>query len=173
MAIQLIFYSSLHFFIATYATAYGFIFGYGRVILSMARSGLFPPVLTRTYGKYQTPYVAILFGSAASYAMVIIVTFVPILGTYLFNVCILSGFFGYVSQLTGFIILRLSHHDQERLFVNPLGIAGAVYPMVVFTFGAISVIGFQGDDQAGIYLIVLDYILFYFYSSCLYYLYIF
>lgn len=130
---------------ATFATAFGFVYGYSRVILSMARSGLFPSYLSLTFGKYRTPYVAILVGSLLSYGLVLFAHFVPITQTYLYNICILSGFTAYVSQLSGFILFRVRHPDQERLYVSPLGIPGAVFGIVVFSFSAVSVMGFQND----------------------------
>ena len=132
---------------ATFATAFGFIYGYSRVILSMARSGLFPSFLANTYGEYQTPYAAIIAGSVVSYLLVLIAYFVPLVATYLFNVCILAGFTTYISQLTGFILMRIRHPTQERLYVSPLGIPGAVVGMIVFGLSAVSVMGFQGDNS--------------------------
>ena len=132
---------------ATFATAFGFVFGYSRVILSMARSGLFPPCVSCTYGEYKTPVIAILLGSALSYGLVLLGLFVPIVQTYLFNVCILAGFTAYIAQLSGFILFRIRHPDQERLYVSPLGIPGAVFGIVVFSFSAVSVIGFQNDNS--------------------------
>ena len=154
---------------ATFATAFGFIYGYGRVILSMSRSGLFPPVLTRTYGQYKTPYMAVIAGSVMSYLIVILAFFVPIVKTYLFNVCMMAGYTAYASQLVGFMLFRVRHSDQERLFVSPLGMAGAVYPLIVFSMSAISVMGFQNDNSIAFIiflgLVILSSIYYYFYAK--------
>jgi ethanolamine permease len=123
---------------ATFATGFGFIYGYGRVILSMARSDLFPPILSHTYGKFKTPYMAILAGSFVAYILVIVVHFVPEIEVYLFNVTVLAAFTAYNSQFVGFLLLRSRFPDQERLF----GIFGALYGMTLFTLETISVIGF-------------------------------
>lgn len=142
---------------ATFATAFGFVYGYGRVILSMSRSGLFPVCLTYTYGQYKTPYVAIAAGSLLSYGLVLVAFFVPIVNTYLFNVCILAGFTGYISQLIGFILFRIRFPEQERLYVSPLGICGAAYSIAVFGLSAVSVMGFQQDNSIAfvIYLVII------------------
>ena len=123
----------------------------------MARSGLFPSSLACTYGEYQTPYVAMIVGSFVSYMLVLIAHFVPIVATYLFNVCILAGFTTYISQLTGFILMRIRHPTQERLFVSPLGVPGAVFGMIVFGLSAVSVVGFQEDNSIAlcIYLCIV------------------
>ena len=150
---------------ATFATAFGFIYGYSRVILSMARSGLLPILLAGTYGEYQTPYAAIIAGSVVSYLLVLIAYFVPLVATYLFNVCVLAGFTTYISQLTGFILMRIRHPTQERLYVSPLGIPGAVVGMIVFGLSAVSVIGFQDDNSMAfcIYLCIVAVCTFYYF----------
>ena len=150
---------------ATFATAFGFIYGYSRVILSMARSGLFPSFLADTYGEYQTPYAAIIAGSTVSYLLVLIAYFMPLVVTYLFNICILAGFTTYISQLIGFILMRIRHPTQERLFVSPLGVPGAVVGMIVFGFSAVSVIGFQEDNSMVfcIYLCIVAVCTFYYF----------
>ena len=139
---------------ATFATAFGFIYGYSRVMLSMARSGLFPSCLAYTYGEYQTPYVAIIVGSFMSYMLVLIAYFVPIVATYLFDVCILAGFTTYICQLVGFILMRIRHPTQERLFVSPLGIPGAVFGIMLFGLSAVSVMGFQEDNSVALCIYV-------------------
>ena len=150
---------------ATFATAFGFIYGYSRVILSMARSGLFPSCFTRTYGEYKTPYVAIIAGSFVSYMLVLIAHFVPIVASYLFDVCILAGFTTYICQLVGFILMRIRYPAQERLFVSPLGVPGAVYGMMVFGISAVSVVGFQDDNSMAlcIYLCIVAFFSIYYF----------
>jgi amino acid transporter len=136
---------------ATYATAFGFVWAFGRVIASMAESHLFPTYLKQTYGEQKVPYMALITGSILSYILCMVTYFMPILGTYIFNIAILSGFMAYVSQCYGYIILKIRYDNQERLFKSPFGIAGAVFGALVFTIGAISVIGFQNDRQVAFY----------------------
>ena len=47
---------------ATYATAFGFMFAYGRMLESMAQSGLLPNVLTLVTEKTGAPYIALWAG---------------------------------------------------------------------------------------------------------------
>jgi amino acid transporter len=140
---------------ATFATGFGFIYGYGRVILSMARSDLFPSILSHTYGKFKTPYMAILAGSFLAHVLVIVVHFVPEIEVYLFNVTVLAAFTAYNSQFVGFLLLRSRFPDQERLFTSPLGIFGALYGMTVFTLATISVIGFQNDGSTAFIIFIM------------------
>jgi amino acid transporter len=141
--------------LATFATGFGFIYGYGRVILSMARSDLFPSILSRTYGKAKTPYMVILVGSFLSYILLIVQHFLPETQVYLFNVTILAAFTAYNSQLIGFLSLRYRFPTQERLFTSPLGIYGALYGITVFTLATISVIGFQNDGSTAFIIFIM------------------
>ena len=142
---------------ATFATAYGFVFAYSRVLLAMARSGLFPRFLMRTYGKYHTPYVAIIFGAVIGYMLCIWVYLDPAVNGSLFSICVLSAFMTYISQFVGYIIFSTTYSGQKRLFRSPLGIFGAVYGIIVFFLATIAVLGFQNDNF--ISLIVISVLL--------------
>ena len=135
---------------ATYATAFGFVFAAGRVMISMAMSGLFPPLLKRTWGKYKTPYTSILIGSLFGYALVIAVYFFPIINLYLFNICILSATQAYIAQFLGYILYVVQFAGKSPGFKNPFGIIGAVYGIVVFIVCAVGLIGFQDDNYIAI-----------------------
>ncbi|GLE02804.1 hypothetical protein PINS_up011668 [Pythium insidiosum] len=54
---------------ATYATAFGFMWAYGKLIAAMASSRLLPPVLAHVSKRCGTPVAGIVFGSVLSYAM--------------------------------------------------------------------------------------------------------
>ena len=131
---------------ATYATAFGFVFSYGRLLLAMSRSGLFPTFMARTYGPYKTPYVTFIVGSVIGYALVIAVHYEPVVALYLFNICMISAFFAYSSQMLGYILLKVRFPNQERLYKSPFGIPGAVYAMLNFVLGFVSIVAFQHDD---------------------------
>ena len=135
---------------ATYATAYGFVNAGGRVVISMARSGLFPKIFREQYGKYRTPYIALLLSGAIGYALCILVFFFPIVNLYLFNICMSSAFFAYIAQLVGYIVFRLKYSPHEKHFKSPLGVFGAVYGILVFTLAFIGVIGYQNDNYVAI-----------------------
>jgi amino acid transporter len=137
---------------ATYATAFGFIFSFGRVILSMARSRLLPPIFARTYGDYKTPYAAMIGGSLLGFSLCVIAFLVPTIRKQLFNWCFLPALCTYICQCIGYIIYKIQYPNQERLFVSPLGIYGAIYSATVFAFAAISEAGFQKDNFVGLIL---------------------
>ena len=146
---------------ATYATAFGFIFSYGRLIVSMSESRLLPRILRLKWGegKSGTPYVAFIFGSIISYCVCIMVYFFPVIEPYVFNVCVLCAFLAYTSQFIGFINLRTRFADLPRLYRSPLGIFGALLGIVIFSLAAVSVIAFQGDNHLALVIVLFIAIL--------------
>ena len=135
---------------ATYATAFGFVFAAGRVTISMANSGLFPPLMKRTFGKYKTPYMALIFGSIFGYGLCIWNYFDPQINLYLFNICMLSASISYIAQLLGYILYVTQFAGKIPDFKSPFGIPGAVLGILIFTFPMIGVIGFQDDGYIAI-----------------------
>lgn len=141
-------------FPATYATAFGFIFSYGKLLMALSNSKLIPAVFgivtdSKT-SSHPVPYVALILGSVMGYLICILVFFFPDIALYLFNICMLSGFFAYMSQCYGYIALQFKFQNIKREFKSPLGIFGAAWAFCVFLLGAIGVIAFQGDDQVAV-----------------------
>jgi ethanolamine permease len=89
---------------AIYATCYGFVFAFSRILISMSKSGILPPIFKRTYGKHKAPYAAILAGSAVCYVLCLAMYLKPSLLDYLLQVCILSAFTAYISQFIGYVL---------------------------------------------------------------------
>lgn len=135
---------------AMYATTFGFMWGYGKLIAAMATSKLLPPVLARPHPKYGTPYLAVLSGSILSYCVCLLVFYVPAISDkYLFNICIAMAFLGYASQCIGYIALKRNYPNiKSSSFHSPFGIFGAAYSLVVWLLGLISVAFFQ--ESAGL-----------------------
>ena len=138
---------------ATYATAYGFIYAYGKLLVAMANSKLFPNWL-RLRTNTGAPYVALILGSLLGYVLCVVVYFVPFIGAQLFNICILSGFIAYMAQCVGYIYLSTRFSNLPRAYRSPLGLFGAIYSFIIWTLGAISIIGFQNDYQFAFIVII-------------------
>ncbi|KAE8877143.1 hypothetical protein PF005_g15024 [Phytophthora fragariae] len=137
---------------ATYATAFGFMWCYGKLIVAMATSRLLPKFLSKTTKDSETPYGALLAGSAVSYALCIVSYFVPAIGKNLFRICILFAFMSYTGQCIGYISLKRNYRNiKSSEFQSPFGIAGAAYSMVVWVLAAIAVVAFQ--DNGGVEVI--------------------
>ncbi|KAG6611579.1 putative amino acid permease YfnA [Phytophthora cinnamomi] len=137
---------------ATYATAFGFMWCYGKLIVAMAMSRLLPKFLSKTTKENETPYGALLAGSAVSYILCIISYFVPAVGTHLFRICILSGFMSYTGQCIGYISLKRNYRNiKSSEFQSPFGIAGAAYSMMIWILAIIALVAFQ--DNGGVEVI--------------------
>jgi ethanolamine permease len=59
------------------ASFHAIIFGLGRQIFALSRSGYFPAALSRTHTVHKTPHVALLTGSALGLAIMMTLGFVP------------------------------------------------------------------------------------------------
>jgi amino acid permease len=84
--------------------------------------------------------MTILIGSLLGYLILILVYFIPLIGSYLFTICILSGFIAYISQCIGYIVYKIKFDTHEKKMSSPFGIYGAVYSAAVFTLAAIGVL---------------------------------
>ena len=89
---------------AALATAFGFIFCYGRQMFAMARSGLFPTSLSLTTQLNGSPYVALIAGSVISVAVTLIGYFFTAFSSSIFQICICGAFCSYIVQLLSFVI---------------------------------------------------------------------
>ncbi|GMF41226.1 unnamed protein product [Phytophthora fragariaefolia] len=131
---------------ATYATAFGFMWCYGKLIVAMAMSRLLPKFLSKMTKENETPYGALLAGSAISYALCIISYFVPAVGKNLFRICILSAFMSYSGQCVGYISLKFNYRNiKSSEFQSPFGIGGAVFSMVIWVVAIVGVVAFQNN----------------------------
>lgn len=131
-------------FPGVYATGFGFMFLYGKQMASMSRSRLYPRFLSLTVGKNEIPYASLITGSVIGYLTLFFFHFVILHEPeVMFDMCIMGSFVTYILGLTSFIIFRLHYPTIERKFVNPLGIAGAVYAMLVFGVAFVGVAFFQ------------------------------
>jgi len=140
---------------ATYATAFGFIYAYGKLIVAMAGSKLLPKIFYRRWQATGAPYIALITGSTLGYGICLVVYYYPYLGKHLFNVCILCAFSAYSAQCIGYIQLNTKFKNLKREFHSPLGIYGAVYSLLVFLLAAISVIGFQDDQNFAVFMVLI------------------
>ena len=133
---------------ATFATAFGFMFMYGKILMSLSNSKLMPEFLSYRHPTTRAPYTALIVGSLMSYIVCIACLYYPSFYAGSFNICILSASFDYVWQLVGFILLRTKYQTIKCDFLSPLGIYGAVWAILVFTLNIIAVIAFQVDQSA-------------------------
>ncbi|KAJ0394849.1 hypothetical protein ATCC90586_004648 [Pythium insidiosum] len=152
---------------ATYATAFGFMWCYGKLIAAMATSRLLPVFLSRVSDRTGAPHVAIVAGSLLSYSGCLVVYLVPSVAKSLFSICILAAFMSYTGQCVGYISLRLNYRNiKSSTFHSPFGIPGALFSMAVWAMGIVSVVGFQdnGGVEVAVFLGVVALLSLYYFA---------
>ncbi|EQC29174.1 hypothetical protein SDRG_13047 [Saprolegnia diclina VS20] len=132
---------------ATFATIFGFIYSYSKLTIAIAGSQLLPPIFLQTWFPHRVHGPALVLTSSVGYGVCLVTYFVPSIGDSLFSVCICSAFCAYIAQCIGFIYLRLSFPHIERQYTSPLGLYGAVLPLLVWLLNLVSIAGFQNDGQ--------------------------
>ena len=140
---------------ATFATFFGFIMMYGKVMAAMAESKFMPIFLRKTHPRTGAPYMALIVGSVISYGVCLITYWYTSLASHLFKICILAGFCSYATQSVCYILLKTKYSNIECKFHSPFGLYGGVLSLCIWTLGIISVIFFQDDYDAVIAVVVL------------------
>jgi ethanolamine permease len=110
------------------ASFHTIIFAYGRQIYSLSRAGYFPPWLSVTHPKHETPVRALIAGSALGLAAAVAISISGqkgAVGAVLLNMAVFGAVIAYILQMASFIMLRLRFPKIERPYVSPLGIGGA------------------------------------------------
>ena len=139
---------------ATFATAYGFVYAFSKMISAMGESKLWPDMFGLKHPETGAPFVGIIFGCLLSFLACLASKYNPTFSATLFNVCILAGFVAYVSQCFGYIMLQTKYSNLPREYRSPLGIYGAVFALCVFILGIICVIFFQEDNYLALSIYV-------------------
>ncbi len=116
-----------------YSSAMGFLFAAGRQMSSMSKSGLFPQCLSITYGPRKVPIAAYL-----ATAVLGIIAMLPVWGIDpasddLYKLSMIGACCVYVCMFWCYLVFKIRYESMDRTFVNPLGIASAVYRIVYYT----------------------------------------
>ena len=152
---------------ALYATAFGFMFFYGRQLRAMGNAGLINPMIGQSLPHYKTPFHGLLFGSVIGYGICVLCYFYVPLSGLLFQLSMLSCTFIYLSQFLSYIVFKTLLANIKREFISPLGFAGAIVGSIVFFLVMISIMFFQKDFYSLIAFVVFTLL-----SSIYYFLYV-
>ena len=135
----------------TFATAFGFMFAYGRQIYSMSTSGLFPEFLSQTFGEHKAPITALIFGTTLAYGTLLLLWYVyPNFARQLFNLCMMGSCSVYIALFRSYLVCKQRYSSMPRQFTNRLGSLSAVYGMLVFGFMFLTLAFFQKDNYINI-----------------------
>jgi ethanolamine permease len=120
------------------ASFHTILFAEGRQIYSLSRAGYFPRFLSITHARHRTPHIALLAGSAAALAIMLVLWFtmgahrgVAIIQGMLLNMAVAGAMLSYVLQAVSFIVLRRRFAGLQRPYRSPFGIAGAIVTLVI------------------------------------------
>lgn len=132
---------------ATYASGFGFIWAYGKILSGMSFSKLLPQICAKCSRRTGTPMGAAICGSIFGYAMCLVIYFAPEQNQYLYSICLMFAFTSYIGQCIGYISLKINYPNLTGSnFRSPFGIAGAAYSLCVWLLCFVAVIGFQGNN---------------------------
>jgi ethanolamine permease len=132
------------------ASFHAIMYAYGRQIYSLSRAGYLPKGLSITHGKHKTPHAALLAGSVAGLAVMLIIWFLypedsgTLIGATLLNMAVFGAMLSYIYQAMSFILLRINMPHIERPYRSPFGIPGAAATMII----GLVTIYFQVTDPA-------------------------
>lgn len=129
-----------------FATAFGFMFAYGRQLFAMSRSKLLPTFLSEVYGQQQTPISSLITGSICGMAVLLILFFnFDSFTKKLFNLCMLGSCIVYLLIFRAYLICTDRYRNLGRSFINPFGVWGAYYGLAIFGIMTVSLAFFQND----------------------------
>lgn len=134
-----------------FTSVLGFLFGCGRQLSSLSKSGLLPSYLQWKTSNHRdaSPYAALF--------TVIIFTFVLMfLIRYQFNnnirllfyVAFFNCCFSNINALVTYIYFKQKYSSLKRTFVNPFGVYAAYLGIFIFFLMATEILGLQQDNSA-------------------------
>jgi ethanolamine permease len=134
------------------ASFHAIIFAYGRQIYSLSRAGYFPPALSITHSRRQTPMRALIAGSVIGYLAALGIYYAgqnSLVGGTLLNMAVFGAVIAYVLQMVSFICLRLRFPSLPRPYRSPLGVAGA-YAATLIALTVLCTLFLNQDYRPGV-----------------------
>ena len=130
------------------SSAFGFMFAASRQMYSMAKSGLLPAFLGKSFGKHKTPLTSMIFVAILGFVVLLPVWGINPGADDLYEVCFVGACFVYLGLFWCYLIFRFRFESLERTFVNPFGIWSAIYGIIYFSAVVLSLLFAQLDFNA-------------------------
>lgn len=125
----------------------------GHQMGSLAKSGLLPAFMTKTYGPHQVPYVCLIVSTLLQFAFCCVVHFkYPTF--MLFMLMYIPALFVYLGAFASYIVFATRFKNMQRHWYSPLGITGAVVGIGIDVILIVSVLGYlDAEVYVGIYFV--------------------
>jgi len=112
---------------AVFASSFGAVFAYSKLLASLAESGLFPSFLAHST-EAGSPFTSIIFGALISFCGNLIIDFSPSVSTSLGNLCFLTAYITYCAYGISYIVLKRRYSGSiDFSFKSPFGVGGALF----------------------------------------------
>jgi ethanolamine permease len=144
---------------AIYTSGFTFMYYYSSQVRAMGKSHLIGGCLGYDVPGLKTPVPALVFGAIIGFLIGIRYQYYSGLkDDNIFSISLIGAVLTYLSQFISFITFRMFYPTIKREFISPLGIAGAVYGMLVFGIVLITLLGLEKSPAIiafAIYLVAL------------------
>jgi ethanolamine permease len=147
-----------------YTAGLTYTYYYGSQVRAMGKSGLANSWLGYDVPGFKTPVVALLFGFVVG--MLVGLRYYywePLPHEDLVSINLLGAAATYCCIFVSFIVFRLYYSSIKREFTSPLGIAGAVWGLLVFLLKFIILSGFESQPAIMIFAIYVVLLVIYYF----------
>jgi ethanolamine permease len=146
----------------TYASAFGFMWSYGKLIEAMAHSRLLPSWLGEL-SVYQTPKHAFLAGSLISYGFAVLMGYSVTVKNHINFLCMLCALASYSIQAIAYLVVKKKYYRLDFAFVNKYGSLLALYALAIWLICFFSVVVYHAEELSGVSFLLIIMIL-----TCIY-----
>lgn len=145
---------------ASFATVYGFVYVYGRIIHALGQGNILPPFLGLKLLSSSAPDVAIWSGSLLGFIFCCIFQFSPQTAVPdVFQLCVMFSCVSYCCFFASAYHFSLNFTNSPPPFRSPMGRVGAIIGSLIFSLVLISVVFFQPHFSTAITFFAISLLL--------------
>jgi ethanolamine permease len=143
----------------------------GHQMGSLAKSGLLPAFMTKTYGPHQVPYVCLIISTLLQFAFCCVIH-AKYPDFMLFMLMYIPALFVYMGAFASYIVFATRFKNMQRHWYSPLGITGAVVGICIDALLIVSAFGYlEADVYVGIFLVFIALSVIYYFAYAQYHQY--
>jgi amino acid permease len=138
---------------AVFATNFGFIFAFGRILYSLGQANIFPSMFGKRLVSNSTPDVALVMGSLMGFGFSCLYKFAPFPKPELFHFCGLASCFTYCTLLGSYVVFSSQFSHLTSSFRSIFGVIGAICSLLIFLVVWVSIAAFQHSQVTFYYFL--------------------